>query len=65
MGFCLLGMDVANEVRIGDFAILMDPVFCGAKYGAGAFDSLGDWAFDANAIGKESAAFVGKSIRPN
>jgi hypothetical protein len=60
MSFCLLvGSDIAYEVCIGDFVVLGHLGFLDEKYGAGAFDLFGDWTIRTNAVGEESAPFVG------
>ena len=65
MSLGLLGADVADEIGIGDFSTLWNLSLVDEKYGAGAFDSLVDWSIDTDAVGKESAPFVGETFGPS
>ena len=65
MGFGLLGMDVADEICVGDSVILGDLGFFDEEYCFSAFDLFGDGTRDAEAVGKESTPLVGKGAFPD
>ena len=62
--FGLLGTDAADEVGIGDFAILGDLGLLDEEGGAGAFDLFDERAISADAMGEDSAPFVCKATFP-
>ena len=65
MGFCLLGAHCAYEVGVGDLAVEWDLGLFDEEDGAGAFYFVGLGAISADAVGEESAPFVGEAFGPS
>ena len=65
MGFCLLGAHCAYEVGVGDLAVEWDLGLFDEEDGAGAFYFVGLGAISADAVGQESAPFVGEACGPS
>ena len=54
MSFFLLDADVANEIRVSDFAAVWDIMFANWEHGSSYLDYFVCWAFFANSIGEET-----------
>jgi hypothetical protein len=64
MGFGSLWPDVADEIGIGDLAILWDLGLADTKCGAGSFDVFGRGVTCVDAVGEEPAPFICQATLP-